>query len=422
MTLLERLAPGPDFRWLALVVIVQMTLVILSAEVAARTVLAHACRAPAALWLCCLICILLGPAVAVLLERARIGLAIVPLTGSLTTPMANVDGTGNRADRMVADDSDLGVPIRSAAGARFDQERSDLLAVESDELASASTASSGRDSDPEPGKEARAAKVMVSEPQPSDDVTFGKLQPFIGSLVLIWAISVAVGVAARSRLAGARSAESVASGLRGLWRRRLSRGAASGLGLARLPAVYTSPLVSGPVAIGIFRPRVVLPERLASALSPRQLRDVLVHEFAHIQSRGYPDRALAAHRRCSVLAASAGSPPERSTCEITQRRSATIMYFVRAIPADIPEHYCNCRRSLARRKHLISGLGSRTRGGRCGIESRAFSIPAGWADQCRAIASGCFGSRSGDDLRCRWGRASDTGRVRSHGTCERDFT
>ena len=254
MTLLERVAPGPDFRWLALVVIVQMTLVILSAEVAARTVLARRAGSGNAF----------GSAVSSAFcwarqlrspGAARIGLAIVPLTGSLTTPMVNVDETGNRADRMVADDSDLGVPIHSAAGARFDQERSDQLAVESDELASASTASSGRDSDPEPGKEARAAKVMVSEPQPSNDVTFGKLRPFIGSLVLIWAIGVAVGLARLVR--GWRELDRLSRSLQGFevcgdgdFLGEL-RGA---LGLARLPAVYTSPLVSGPVAIGIFRP------------------------------------------------------------------------------------------------------------------------------------------------------------------------
>ncbi len=267
MTLLERLAPGPDFRWLTLVVIVQMTLVILSAEVAARTVLARRAALRQRLWLCCLICILLGPAVAVLLERARIGLAIVPLTGSLTTPMVNVDETGNRAERAVADDSDLGVPIHSAAGARFDQERSDGLAVESDELASASTASSGRDSDLEPGNqaEARAAKVMVSEPQPSDDVTFGKLRSLIGSLVLIWAIGVVVGLARLVR--GWRELDRLSQSLQ--FFEVCGDGEVFGelrgaLGLARLPAVYTSPEVSGPVAIGIFRPRVVLPERLAS--------------------------------------------------------------------------------------------------------------------------------------------------------------
>ena len=39
--------------------------------------------------------------------------------------------------------------------------------------------------------------------------------------------------------------------------------------------------LSGPITIGLFRPVVVLPDRLLETLEPAGLRDVLVHEFAH---------------------------------------------------------------------------------------------------------------------------------------------
>ena len=54
------------------------------------------------------------------------------------------------------------------------------------------------------------------------------------------------------------------------------------LGVAALPPVVTSPTVRGPVAVGLLRPRVILPEGLAESLASDSLRDVLVHECAHV--------------------------------------------------------------------------------------------------------------------------------------------
>jgi beta-lactamase regulating signal transducer with metallopeptidase domain len=54
----------------------------------------------------------------------------------------------------------------------------------------------------------------------------------------------------------------------------------------------------GPMTIGLFRPLVILPEKLFEALDPRGLRDVLVHEFAHALRRdplvGFLQRLAAA--------------------------------------------------------------------------------------------------------------------------------
>jgi beta-lactamase regulating signal transducer with metallopeptidase domain len=51
------------------------------------------------------------------------------------------------------------------------------------------------------------------------------------------------------------------------------------------PPVFTSSRVVSPVAIGLFRPMVILPEGLAETLSPTQLRHVLLHEAAHVMLR-----------------------------------------------------------------------------------------------------------------------------------------
>ncbi|MCW3094509.1 MAG: blaR [Chthonomonadaceae bacterium] len=54
---------------------------------------------------------------------------------------------------------------------------------------------------------------------------------------------------------------------------------------APAPPVFTSPHVASPIAIGILRPAVILPEGLSETLTPRQLRHVLLHECAHVAFR-----------------------------------------------------------------------------------------------------------------------------------------
>ncbi|MFZ5831370.1 MAG: M56 family metallopeptidase [Planctomycetota bacterium] len=54
------------------------------------------------------------------------------------------------------------------------------------------------------------------------------------------------------------------------------------LGMRQAPIVATSGSVSSPFSFGLLRPVIVLPADLVRTLSERQLRDVLVHESAHI--------------------------------------------------------------------------------------------------------------------------------------------
>jgi beta-lactamase regulating signal transducer with metallopeptidase domain/thiol-disulfide isomerase/thioredoxin len=57
------------------------------------------------------------------------------------------------------------------------------------------------------------------------------------------------------------------------------------LGIRRVPHVYLSPSVSTPLALGARRPIVVLPDRLIGAVSDEEMRDVLLHEMAHVSRR-----------------------------------------------------------------------------------------------------------------------------------------
>jgi beta-lactamase regulating signal transducer with metallopeptidase domain/peroxiredoxin len=57
------------------------------------------------------------------------------------------------------------------------------------------------------------------------------------------------------------------------------------LGLRRLPRLLEAPGAPGPLVIGLLRPVVLLPEGVASRLSPEELRMALAHELAHVRRR-----------------------------------------------------------------------------------------------------------------------------------------
>jgi beta-lactamase regulating signal transducer with metallopeptidase domain/thiol-disulfide isomerase/thioredoxin/protocatechuate 3,4-dioxygenase beta subunit len=55
------------------------------------------------------------------------------------------------------------------------------------------------------------------------------------------------------------------------------------LGVRRLPRVVVSRRVMTPFAVGFLRPTIVLPKRLLGLVSGEEVRDVLVHEVAHVR-------------------------------------------------------------------------------------------------------------------------------------------
>lgn len=52
-----------------------------------------------------------------------------------------------------------------------------------------------------------------------------------------------------------------------------------------IPPIFTSPHVMSPVVVGVFHPVVILPEGLTETLAPAPLRQVLLHECAHVVFR-----------------------------------------------------------------------------------------------------------------------------------------
>lgn len=58
---------------------------------------------------------------------------------------------------------------------------------------------------------------------------------------------------------------------------------AARLGTRQVPLLLVSNRTVTPLAVGFGRPAVILPERLLGAVSDKEVRDVLVHEVAHLQ-------------------------------------------------------------------------------------------------------------------------------------------
>jgi beta-lactamase regulating signal transducer with metallopeptidase domain len=56
-------------------------------------------------------------------------------------------------------------------------------------------------------------------------------------------------------------------------------------GIHQIPEIVLSTRVSSPLSAGLIRPRVILPHRLVDHVNREQLRDILVHELAHIERR-----------------------------------------------------------------------------------------------------------------------------------------
>jgi beta-lactamase regulating signal transducer with metallopeptidase domain len=66
-------------------------------------------------------------------------------------------------------------------------------------------------------------------------------------------------------------------------RQALLREVAARLGMRRVPLLLVSSRTVAPLAVGFGQPAVILPERLLGAVGENELRDVLVHEAAHLR-------------------------------------------------------------------------------------------------------------------------------------------
>jgi beta-lactamase regulating signal transducer with metallopeptidase domain len=255
MNLLTRLAPGPGWMLLGLSVLVQVTVVILVAGLLARIGLGRRAAARHGLWLGVLVWVLASPLLARVVDRA--GLAIWSVNLPIITTPARLPRLPS-APRLDA------LPEPRAEG--------DFAAGPTAEVVRA----------------APAERVVREQPRGSTVAPRrASLWPTVlGGMTLVWMAGLLLGLMRMA--AGGRRIAAMIREARPLDLEKHGDTLAqvkSALGTALLPAVVTSPAAAGPVAAGLFRSYVVLPEGLAEALAPPALRDVLIHECAHVFRR-----------------------------------------------------------------------------------------------------------------------------------------
>jgi beta-lactamase regulating signal transducer with metallopeptidase domain len=131
-------------------------------------------------------------------------------------------------------------------------------------------------------KRAIVAGVPVSEARPHQSA----IRAFATGVLLVWLLGT---VAALTRFASSCvRLLRLRSALRAAGDERLSRvfeEASALLETARCVTIGISSRVRTPAVLGWFRPAVVLPECSLTQLTDSQLRDVLVHEMAHVLRR-----------------------------------------------------------------------------------------------------------------------------------------
>ncbi len=262
MSLLARFDPGDAVTGFILVWLVQTSAVILLAAFCGRMVLRHRAEARHSLWLGTLVLVLISPAVEAVADRMGPTLFVVPLSipGPQATPVAedrrsrheipqadSVRTTGELTDFRIP--SEFRSPLEIMSMPRVEPRRIEALLAASREMSR------------------RASAVR-------------------GGLTLFWAAVALAGLVRMAlgwrRLAVlSRSAQPLDPDRHA---RTLERLRAT-LGIAALPTIVTSATLCEPVAIGLFKPRVVLPEGLAEAIASDALHDVLVHECAHVVRR-----------------------------------------------------------------------------------------------------------------------------------------
>ncbi len=226
---------------------------------------------------------LLSPAVAAALNRAKIALAIVPWKQSTAATPKTVVAPAVDSYREELDHSADLIPTFSTALHEARTQDTVGSTTTPIELPISASARSLRSQALESGSPIHNSPAAPPGPESTPS---GKLQAVLGGVVLVWLVGVAIGLArlilaARqlARLRGSLHVLDTSSFGEVLSEVRRVRN------IDRLPPVYLSDAVSGPVAIGILRGGIVLPRALASTLPLSQLRDVLVHEMAHVWRR-----------------------------------------------------------------------------------------------------------------------------------------
>lgn len=249
--------PGPGAGWLAVLILVQISGIILVAWGAASLPRRKAAATRHAIWLAALCGVFLGCAALVSVDRSGCSLGMVrgasmPAEGGPAGPNPIPPRTG-------------GGPISARRAARVDE--------------GGATAEASRVS---PARPPEVSAAVATGPE-SGAFRWSALARIAlcawgagSALLLGW---LAYGLAALALLR--RRAWPGDDGRLG----SVLAGVAREVGLQAPPRLLISDRLNGPVAAGILHPAILLPEHLIEDTDEDRLRDILVHEAAHLSRR-----------------------------------------------------------------------------------------------------------------------------------------
>jgi beta-lactamase regulating signal transducer with metallopeptidase domain len=267
--------PGNTAILATIQILVQITVVVLIAMGLDRLLARRPASARHTVWLCTLLITLAGPAI--FLASARMGVTMATISWASSEPFdsapAGMDAGASTTDSL---------PIASASIDRPAPSQPPLasrpMVLELDDHSTDAGVARV-----EPVDELRPSREFISDrpepltPAPTRDAV-SILRAIEGGIVAAWLIGMAVlfvrlvrglvvlaALRGSARPIGAESLRTVLDEVR------------AGLGTARLPAILESPRVAGPVATGVLRPAVILPEGLTGSIPHAGLRDILIH-------------------------------------------------------------------------------------------------------------------------------------------------
>jgi beta-lactamase regulating signal transducer with metallopeptidase domain/protocatechuate 3,4-dioxygenase beta subunit len=273
-TFLARLYPGDAAAGWALGLLAQTTVVVIVAALLASVLARRGAAARHAVWTGALACVLVSPIVSLLAARAGLVLLAVPLAPAETDPPRV---SGPWAEPAVVPFSGAAAsPGAPAAPPQTPAASSPAPAASRPGSAAAPAATRAEAAPP-----ARANEEPASPPANLRSALLGAFFAVWAAGVLVLLVRLLHGLGVLAALK--RSARPLDAGRY----TDVLAAVRAALGVETLPPIATSPRAAGPVAGGLFRPRVLLPEGLPEALGGPQFRDVLVHECAHLVRRDH---------------------------------------------------------------------------------------------------------------------------------------
>jgi beta-lactamase regulating signal transducer with metallopeptidase domain len=241
--------PGDGFFQVAASALVQTAFVVLVGLVLSRFFLWRRAALRHAVWMCVLVCALASPFTALAWRLTGFSLVEIPVAGAEQPPPMDyeVAGTGTSAA-----ESAESVPV-------------------AEELAEApAAAAQSPQGQAEPAASGQTVRAILA-------ALFGVWLAGVvfHTLRLIYGFGVHAALRRAVQPIEAGDFEDVLSQVR------------STVGVKILPPIVTSSVINSPVSIGIFNPLVILPTYLPYSLEKEELRDVLVHEVAHVVQRDH---------------------------------------------------------------------------------------------------------------------------------------